>query len=1013
MEKKNRHKKELEKKQEKVDRKSIDAYKYATDFEKISLEIVKIVSNQFFDINYIEYADTTQATRDLGVDAYLIIKINGAYSTYTVEAKLRTTKTLSLKDFATSILYYLINASSKHFIVTNVTYSSEAQKYIRQLNANNNKLVELIDGKFLQEIIIHNQKTFKDYPTELITYLCSETYDSTNVLEINVYAERMENNTIPLSFFETISEDVDCRSLYQTNVFIVTGMSRTGKSSWIEYYIHCRFPNHTVYKLDFIIIQTPRLLVFELLHLLLGFDIGKLVNEVEKTEHYLIEYLKEKQKFHNKTDEVVEALKILLEENAYSTETYTYMMRVLIEYLYKNFLVHSNIVLIMDNLWEASLEMIDFTINTMYCLGKENIIIFWEILTPCRADQLPNITIEQWYVFLQALEHHKCQKNNTVCRVEMPGLSEENIIEVIEKFIPDIVFTDEFKQVFIEYFGANISTVFEALRYIKYQKSYSSVSLGEIHLNFPILIENQINNLISNTSDMRLFYHYVFQFCLLLEGKLYAPVIRYLDNKFEVNTVVLLIQSGLFFIKEKTLIFSYQKYLDHFEMFINNDVKNTCIRWLKKNLSKLNFDALRSEYLDIFCSTLIEPEKAIAEINEKIKYLYQNQMFKYVLFLAEFRYNYYKNIKDELNYYEYFVEYISYMRRIPSKQRQAMLKLSEALRVRENLFCKYQNNKRYIETGLKLDLIQYHIAKSNYEYHNCEKFLQNILRCEKEDNEIFILARIYYALNKKEYGNRKEFIMELVNNYKKYPYDMDVKLSYYINLAAMYKFNNIDLAIKLLKIAQRISFKNKLGVGDLEVETNLLHMLCYKGVLSYGQIMNIRLMSEKISSTNNLAKTFNLEAYYYIKNALFQNKFSSIEECIRTAIFYSCSNGNSKQSFLFRLNLVTILLAEKVDSVREFNTVIDWFIKNQSFILKRLQKNIYRNNDHMFVALISLICSSKKLKQNLLYNTQIFEVFPQLENLSYKELLNQVPDYYKIKYINNILEKETIIFILF
>ena len=113
---------------------TFDAYRYAGDFEKLSLQIVKIIYKDSFDDTKLVYSDTTQTTRDYGVDAYLVVSIKERVQTYTIEAKLRTSDTLSLKDFATSILYYLINTSSRHFIVTNVSYSYEAVKYIRQSN---------------------------------------------------------------------------------------------------------------------------------------------------------------------------------------------------------------------------------------------------------------------------------------------------------------------------------------------------------------------------------------------------------------------------------------------------------------------------------------------------------------------------------------------------------------------------------------------------------------------------------------------------------------------------------------------------------------------------------------------------------------------------------------------------------------------------------------------------------------------------------------------------------------
>ena len=55
-------------KREKGNKRSFNAYQYANDFEKLSLDIVKIIDKSSFDENNIECSDTTQQTRDYGVE---------------------------------------------------------------------------------------------------------------------------------------------------------------------------------------------------------------------------------------------------------------------------------------------------------------------------------------------------------------------------------------------------------------------------------------------------------------------------------------------------------------------------------------------------------------------------------------------------------------------------------------------------------------------------------------------------------------------------------------------------------------------------------------------------------------------------------------------------------------------------------------------------------------------------------------------------------------------------------
>ena len=63
------------------------------------------------------------------------------------------------------------------------------------------------------------------------------------------------------------------------------------------------------------------------------------------------------------------------------------------------------------NLHEATAEMIEFVIRTMYCLGKKNVIVFWEIPTFRNARQIPHVSVEQWNDFIYLLTSKVCHKN--------------------------------------------------------------------------------------------------------------------------------------------------------------------------------------------------------------------------------------------------------------------------------------------------------------------------------------------------------------------------------------------------------------------------------------------------------------------------------------------------------------------------------------------------------------------------------------------------------------------------
>lgn len=1009
----------MPKKRKKQQRTIFDAYQYADKFEKLSLEIVKLIYKDSFDGSEVVYGETTQKTRDYGVDAYLVVNFKERLKTYTIEAKLRTSDSLSLKEFATSILYYLINTSSKHFIVTNVSYSQEAIKYIWQSNLRNEKLIELIDGKLLQDIINSNLKQFYEYPQELIDYILNRKCKDSVLLE-HISQQLSEKSYIELPYYNALLEDIHLHFQLGYNFFIITGIYGTGKSTWIKYCVDHIWKNYTVHKLDISLIQTPKLFVLEILRLLLGFNVEKLFADLLKEKDMINDITEQFQVFPCDSEQIINALRILMLSEDDDQKSYVYFMHLLIEHLNENFLVNMNSVIIIENLHETTADMIDFVIQSMYCMSHKNIIVFWEILIPQNCSQLNYVSMEQWYNFLYLLTSKNLCQGTLPYQISLDGLLEndqygeleETIKSLLIQYIPDIAFTSEFVQIFIKYFGVNIRNIFNALNIIKLKNLYSAAAIKDLYINSPIIVEKQIVNLLSEQTEKSRFYQSVFNFVYLMDGKLQSVILRHLDATFTIDSKITLIDSGLFYFENNILHFQYYSMIISLRKYFNLNIQKDCAKWLSEHLAELDINYIDRKYYEIFLLYTISPIDAISKMDEAIKFLYNNKIYKYVLSLSKIRYKYYKSTYEEILFYQYFVKYISYLKSFTSDLKiiTTNIKVAESLRTR--LAIQYKDDKRYIQTNIKLALVQYHVSKVNYDYDDCEKRIQYILSFENafDEMEIFIIARIYHALIKKEQGFRKEFVLELIENFQKFPENPDVKVTYYVNMAAMYKFTNKQIAIKLLKTAKDLTFDHQKGYGDLEVEINLLHLYCQEtnGIL-LKNIEFIRFAAEKINSMYILAKTFNLEAYYYIQNSYGKEK--AIIQCLKSAIFHSLSNGQTKQAFLFGLNLIAILTLCKQDCEEEFNSVFNWYNKNE-IIINRLKRNPYRRNDHMFSALASLLCIAKSIGKSYA-KEKILKSFPEFINMTKKEIFDQVPAYYKVKYRKQASKDRNIIFLLY
>lgn len=329
--------------------------------------------------------------------------------------------------------------------------------------------------------------------------------------------------------------------------------------------------------------------------------------------------------------------------------------------------------------------------------------------------------------------------------------------------------------------------------------------------------------------------------------------------------------------------------------------------------------------------------------------------------------------------------------------------LREAEYLKKELSFQFDENEDFICSNLKLALNKYYYAKNHYDYLTCEKNIKYILSYEDRiiNPEMFALARIYMALIKKEQGLRKQFLVELVNALKKYPNDKEVKISYYANLAAMYKFKNISISIKLIELVQKVTYDDRKRHGDLWTKIDMLQYSAYCKTLKFCQILEIRQQVERKNSLNNLARTYNLEGYYHFskKELLFT------KECLESAIFHSLSSGQGKQYFLFSLNLLHVLIMLNENCDKQFYDTYIWFQEHREQIIHRIHANPYRNTDHMYVALISLISIIEKRKQfNLLTKLEVKDILPEPNEATVGKLIKTIPPYYL---------KNGVIFILF
>lgn len=972
--------------------KEIDAYKYANYFEELSLDVVNFIFETKHDDQNVILSDTTQKTRDKGVDAFIVLKVGTSYYTYTVEAKLRNSSTLSLKDFASSILYCLINTSYKHFVVTNVRFSEEAIRVINHLSKY--KKFELVDGEKLQQIINDHLSLFSKYPEELIKFIQDQTFHPI------VYS--VKTNSIKMT--DSFIIKVDSREKYRQQIedyiqngyklFLITGSFGVGKYTLIKEFMENVKPNTNCQEIDLSIVRTPKLLIWELLRFFSGIEFEELFESTDGKNEGDINYLADLQVFPDSNKELLNALNILFDRGASSYEETIYYMNLLCNNIIEQYFSGSTIIFSIINLHCATQKMINFILDFLNCLIKNGFVILINLLYPQIESEIKYLTLEQWYNYVHLLKNLRTK--TLPIQIPLKDYTENEAKFVIEQYLPIHSLSTEYKQKFIEYFGTNPHDMYTALSVIKNKKLYTVKALKQIIFQtLPQMLEEiidiNVNKVGFPISDI---FRDLFAFLVIMEGVVPYCVFDYITEKYTISDFSFLENTNLFKFQNDCLLLKQSISIELIKNYINPLQEKQCAIWLSDHIHEIGLDSVRKAYFQYKFFFMKSPDKVVDKTLNVANYLKKNQAYDLSISVTNMCFNYYREKHETKQYFIYAVEYLQLLSDInPYNSHNIVMLIQEVDELHLELELYQQTDPKIIESKIKFAFILYKKEKMNYNYQACERYINYILNYENvcENKSYFIKAHIYKALIKKEQGLRNEFIIKIIHALRKYPDSKEIKIAYYANLAAMYKVKNLDISIKLLSIVMDISRGDLTIRGSLWTEIDSLQYRCFMGTANYDEIKIIKKKAERISSTNNLARLFNVEGYYCLK----QLNILNAKECVETSVVMSLTAGESKLYFLFTLNLISIMRLMKLNYKKYFYDAFSWFQNHCTEITARLKRNQNRQEDHMFSAIINLIILSKEMKLTIDKFTAD-EYLMNFMPLSCDKLFKLVPDYFKL-----------------
>lgn len=939
-----------------MDSKKFDARYYANDFEKLSLEIVEIIYfSGTYKHNIIE-KEHTQATRDNGVDGYIKFNVNDTIITYTVEAKLRTTKTLGLKDFASSILYSLINFSTKHFVVTNIVYSDEAVRVINSLNSQKNSNIDLIDGRKLQSIINQQLNLIYNYPGELINFI--RNWDYSGILPID---SKLPQSHLPETFIITPHLKCQIENFFydceiENRLFIIEGSTGTGKTAFIKYTTPklAAMYSAEVFYLDMELITAPPVFCLEIVRIFLGVDLLHLLEFLSETDkkEILETYLTNS----NNLDEISLALQILF-KGEISGESNVYFMHKLIEKIILNWKNQRQIILVFINLDKASRNIIFFLLHTLKVLTQYGIFIFIEFLIPHYQKQIPQNSLSEWFDIRELFTNFKYGAHiaQTIL-MNNYTTAEQNYI-LLNTLKTKI--SDQYCSVVRQYLGNNPEMFYLGIKKIIQHKLYSIPLIKnykKYFVNKEAFYINTYREYTLNKENIDAL-KYALSVSSLLEGLVPEFILKNYSEEFDLKTFLICTP---FFILDNHTIRVSSKSIYQIPGLLSSNIVVKAGLYIIENIDNIFIRKIDKYYFSCHLDINIKERLCERKIKDCITLLKKENQF---LRIENILYSIYVIMKHRTyESSEIFLILLEYLNFVSDQYNFLNEEIASLILETELLYEEMQlssiNREEKVILFLKYYKYKYKKAKMCYNFEECWYYTDMILQYENEFPEyqiFYIMAHEWKSLNFKEYGYYKKAVNEYVYAIKRYPDSKPLKISFWMNVAAYYYFSNIRRAEYILE--KNINFVEASGshyLNYLWMYHDLLMLGMYQGRFDMNKLYTLRKGAEVKNAANVLARNFNMEGYYNF----YQQNFYESKECFQTAVNICIQAGKNKPYFLFLANLITVKLklGESIDT--ELSAAMNWMCQHSKIIKERLNRTKSIGTEHIFAALVSYLISS-------------------------------------------------------
>lgn len=942
---------------------NLDAKKYWKSFEILAVEIVKIQIEEILEYDNLEFhEDSIPLTRDHGIDGQLHITLRGNDILITVEAKLRSKGPLGLKEFASSIVNYLINLSDIHFVVTNVEFSEDAQNILKGIQKKREKYcLNYIDGSLIKQSI--KKINYNDYNhdqkeqlEELVSYFSRQNYSSKIPIRYQnpekIIKKKFMEDTYILP--QHISAEKEIYNLLRRNncFLIVEGDKGIGKSYVIERAITRYSKNTSVISIDLSSDWSRQTLLLEITRELLQLDFPKLLallseNDKKDLHRQILENA-------DKENDYLIALKQLLFFDIDEKAHYNYLVRT----FFANILDKTkiSILLYLYNCNEVSMQVSKFFLNFLSSIA-------YRIKTIVEVDNVPLFQSSKESInFVRSLRQYS-QGGISATIYSMRECRKDEILEYIKKnlYINNV---QNIANYICYRYGCNLMILTDVLDYInqngiKTKTEIAKMPLVQYGTFSNHLLEQYCQKLSEKQKKAFIWSSSIIE---LLDGDLNYELLIELENELDIDNISNLLLGMPFFEEAgESIVVKNSIYKKILTEQISNFEKIKVIKFLLKHKINWNLSQVQTQYKECCFNLIAKKEVDLLEIKSVISTLsIQNltNLKSHFLFLC---YQYFDSIEPESKNTLFFL--VEYLESITEKllycNEENKLLLEKA-----NNLCQSQiaaikkinsDTSDIYELQVKIYFLYYNQQKTLFRFDLAEKFVDKGLLLEQYCHDNELIGKMYWCkgLCLKEQGIKPGFLDFMLKGIKKYPDAMYLKICYLSNYASS-NFK-VDLNKSYKALAVGIKLAQKAQYIDLEVWLSNNQIICNLTKKDFSeaclkQIIAIREKADRYELLSDISRAYNNEGIWHFEN----ENTSEALNCFQHALNIFDESVTDQQKFLFRTNKIVLLWKEKKTVRDDLNILYDWLKDNYRIMESKLSKTSNLRKENNYAAILSL-----------------------------------------------------------